>query len=382
MNSCKTLVRTPLSSFQRRTQRIRRNLSSISVRNLNSISANFSNQRFRSLVSPNQGLGLGFYPNGAFSRSLALAQAAVSGEITDQLDETVSNNSTVEIIDESTEDRVEELLANANEVSDLMKMERRSDIVDGGGDVKRRHWFPYLDLFRTGSTSLTSSEVLEALDPYILEGRKERIREVVKNRSYGVCLAVEGLTDFGNVSAVLRSADALGVQSIHVISCDGTKRYRDNRHVSMGAEKWLDIELWKSTQQCFKVLKSRGYRVATTHVGTDAVSIYDMDWSCPTAIVVGNEHKGISDEALELSDLHCSIPMNGMVDSFNVSVASGILMHHAVCDRISRMGSHGDLTDEELQILLAEFFLRHSKSTVSIAHEYVKRKVDTVRSKL
>lgn len=86
-----------------------------------------------------------------------------------------------------------------------------------------------------------------------------------------------------------------------------------------------------------------------------------MDWSLPTAIVVGNEQKGISDESLELSDFNCCIPMNGMVDSFNVSVAAGILMHHAVSDRISKMGSHGDLTSEERQILLAEFYLRHRR---------------------
>ncbi|XP_021737196.1 uncharacterized protein LOC110703716 isoform X2 [Chenopodium quinoa] len=105
----------------------------------------------------------------------------------------------------------------------------------------------------------------------------------------------------------------------------------------MGSEKWLDLEVWNSTRDCFNVLKSRGYRIATTHLGIDTVSIYDMDWSCPTAIVVGNENRGISEEALEFSDLHCSIPMNGMVDSFNVSVAAGILMHHAVFDRTSRM---------------------------------------------
>uniref|UniRef100_A0A803NEG1 tRNA/rRNA methyltransferase SpoU type domain-containing protein n=1 Tax=Chenopodium quinoa TaxID=63459 RepID=A0A803NEG1_CHEQI len=116
-------------------------------------------------------------------------------------------------------------------------------------------------------------------------------------------------------------------------------RFRDNRHVSMGSEKWLDLEVWNSTRDCFNVLKSRGYRIATTHLGIDTVSIYDMDWSCPTAIVVGNENRGISEEALEFSDLHCSIPMNGMVDSFNVSVAAGILMHHAVFDRTSRMVS-------------------------------------------
>lgn len=157
----------------------------------------------------------------------------------------------------------------------------------------------------------------------------------------------------------------------------GHLRYRDNRHVSMGAEKWLDIELWNSPLECFRVLKSRGYRIATTHVGMDAVSIYDMDWSCPTAIVVGNEHKGITQDALKLSDMHCSIPMQGMVDSFNVSVAAGILMHHAVCDRTSRMGCHGDLTLEERQTLLAEFSLRHSNSSISIANEYAKRKLSS-----
>lgn len=150
----------------------------------------------------------------------------------------------------------------------------------------------------------------------------------------------------------------------------------------MGAEKWLDIELWDSTKECFKVLKSRGYRIATTHVGIDTVSVYDMDWTYPTAIVVGNENRGISDEALELSDLRCSIPMNGMVDSFNVSVAAGIVMHQAICNRNSRMGCHGDLTSQESQILLAEFFLRHSKSAISIANEYSKRKLDQPVSKL
>lgn len=142
----------------------------------------------------------------------------------------------------------------------------------------------------------------------------------------------------------------------------------------MGAEKWLDIELWKSPKDCFQSLRQRGYRIATTHMGEDTVSIYDLDWSLPTAIVFGNEHMGISHEALQLADLHCSIPMAGMVDSFNVSVAAGILIHHAVHDRFSRLGRHGDLTLEERQVLLAEFFLRHRESMMAIIHEYAKRK--------
>ncbi|KAI7736941.1 hypothetical protein M8C21_019204, partial [Ambrosia artemisiifolia] len=260
---------------------------------------------------------------------------------------------------------------NSNDdVSSFMKMERRL-IIDPHSNSR----FPYLDKFKTGDTFLTSREVLDAVEPSLMELRKERFRNVVNNRTYSVCLVVEGLSDAGNVSAVFRSADALGFQSVHVVSLDSRKRYREHRHVSMGAEKWLDIELWDTTEECFEVLKSRGYRIATTHLGMETVSVYDMDWSQPTAIVVGNEGRGISEEALKLSDMHCSIPMKGMVDSFNVSVASGILMHHAVCDRTTRLGAHGDLTSEEKQILLAEFSLRHSRSSISIAEEYAKRKI-------
>lgn len=98
-----------------------------------------------------------------------------------------------------------------------MKMERRSEPVKG-------RWFPYLDVYKVESMELGSGEVIEALNPYIMEGRKERIRRAVGNRSYSVCLVVEGLTDFGNVSAAFRSADALGIQSVHVIMNGGKKR--------------------------------------------------------------------------------------------------------------------------------------------------------------
>uniref|UniRef100_A0A0E0I383 tRNA/rRNA methyltransferase SpoU type domain-containing protein n=5 Tax=Oryza TaxID=4527 RepID=A0A0E0I383_ORYNI len=272
--------------------------------------------------------------------------------------------------------------AGRGRIDRLMKLQRRADGDFPPGGAGRR-WFPYLDAFRAaGGVELTSREVLEVLEPHIMEARRERIRRAVENRSYSVCLVVEGLSDFGNVSAAFRSADALGVQSVHVISCDNNKRYRDNRHVSMGAEKWLDIELWSSTAECFDALKKRGYRIATTYLGNDSVCVYDMDWSQPTAIVVGNELMGISDDALKLSDLHCSVPMKGMVDSFNVSVAAGILMHHAVCDRISRIGHHGDLLPEESRILLAEFYLRHRESTAGIVHEYAKRKAGNFMAKL
>ncbi|XP_078430289.1 tRNA/rRNA methyltransferase (SpoU) family protein [Wolffia australiana] len=274
------------------------------------------------------------------------------------------------IEDFSCRDTVEELLTKSERIKGLMKMERRE-----AEDMARgRRWFPYLDEYKAAKGTVSSREIVELIDPHIMESRKARMKRAVAGRSYSICLVIEGVTDFGNVSAAFRSADALGIQSVHVVSNLKNRRYRDNRHVSMGAEKWLDIEMWSSSADCFKVLKSRGYRVATTHLGSGTESIYDMDWSMPTAIVIGNEQMGLSKEALECSDLHCAIPMNGMVDSFNVSVAAGILMHHAVYDKVSRLGYHGDLSTTEREILLAEFFLRHRENTVDVVEQYARQR--------
>lgn len=104
-----------------------------------------------------------------------------------------------------------------------MKMERRCNLSDGESGC-RGSWFPYEDRFKCGEVHLSSREVLEAVSPHMMEERKDRFRRVVENRSFSVCLVVEGLSDFGNISAAFRSADALGIQSVHVVSCDSSKR--------------------------------------------------------------------------------------------------------------------------------------------------------------
>eukprot|EP00246_Nothoceros_aenigmaticus_P017772 TRINITY_DN8911_c0_g1_i2.p1 TRINITY_DN8911_c0_g1~~TRINITY_DN8911_c0_g1_i2.p1 ORF type:complete len:338 (-),score=45.05 TRINITY_DN8911_c0_g1_i2:532-1545(-) len=239
-------------------------------------------------------------------------------------------------------------------------------LMEGRG--RRKKWFPYLDEFKVNAESpaLTSKMILEMLDPFLVDGRKQRIQSVVANRTYTVCPVVEGLLDPGNVAAVFRSADALGYQSVHVISNRDNKRYRKNKRVSVGAEKWLDVESWSSTLSCVEALRSRGYRIAVTHIAPDTIPIHEMDWTIPTAVFFGNEDQGITEEAIMLSDIRCSIPMSGMVDSFNVSVAAGILMHYAAYDRLWRTGCHGDLLPEQQQVLTAEFCMRHSRQIPGI----------------
>ena len=87
-----------------------------------------------------------------------------------------------------------------------------------------QRWFPYDDRFKVDEKTFTSSEVISTLSPFLADERKHRIKEVIANRTYSVCIAVEGLLELGNISAVFRSADALGFQSVHVISNDSKKK--------------------------------------------------------------------------------------------------------------------------------------------------------------
>ncbi|PKI47932.1 hypothetical protein CRG98_031716 [Punica granatum] len=202
MSACKTLTRASLRSLGSTLRSHQHSVCSLSLRPFHSFTSR----------------GLGFKPFGVSSRRSASIGGAVSLEAADFTDE--------ESCGSSSKDAVEQLVASRDDVARLMKMERRSltDDCDGDGPVQLKRWFPYLDRFECGGGSyLSSGEVLEAVDPLIMDARKERFRNVVKNRSYSVCLVVEGLCDFGNVSAAFRSADALGLQSVHVVSCDSKR---------------------------------------------------------------------------------------------------------------------------------------------------------------
>lgn len=153
-------------------------------------------------------LGLSFRLSNSYSLKPFSSQSSAAAHVEDPFD--------------TSDDSVEDLLTRRKDrIERMMKMERRSE---SEGDAAWRRWFPYRDVFRSGSMALGSREVIEALDPYMLDARKNRIQRTIENRSYSLCLVVEGLTDFGNVSAAFRSADALGIQSVHVISQGSSKR--------------------------------------------------------------------------------------------------------------------------------------------------------------
>lgn len=202
--------------------------------------------------------------------------------------------------------------------------------------------------------------VVTALGHFVSEARQRRIERVLAGRTRTVATVVEGIVNLGNVSAVMRTAEALGFQDLHVIT--GQAQFKDSKRTSIGAEKWLDVYDWPTPAACAAALKADGYRILVTHLDEDARPIDTFDFTQRTAIVLGNERDGVSREMLDVADGRCILPMTGFSQSYNISVAAAIALYHAYSDRLQRAGRHGDLPDAVRDTLRAVFYRKSVKS--------------------
>ncbi|MEX2399916.1 MAG: RNA methyltransferase [Rhodothermales bacterium] len=218
--------------------------------------------------------------------------------------------------------------------------------------------------FTFGDRSFSPEEIVDRLAPYLTDERAARIDEVLDGRTHRLATVVEGLVNMGNVSAVMRSAEALGCQPFHVIT--GGATFKNSRRTSQGAEKWLDVYRWATPGDCVAYLHDEGYRIVATHLDDSSVSIDSVDFSEPTAVVFGNERDGVSAEMVSLADERAIVPMVGFVQSFNISVAAAVTLYHAYRDRKARLGRHGDLTSDERAALRAAFYLRSVRAAENI----------------
>ncbi|MBS1902852.1 MAG: RNA methyltransferase [Bacteroidetes bacterium] len=167
------------------------------------------------------------------------------------------------------------------------------------------------------------------------EGRSERIARTLERRQPGLVLVLENVHDPHNVGAILRTCDAVGVQRVMMVYSIEQPPGIGTTSAS-GAVKWLEFKRYRSIKPCFDELHREGFQILATKIEPKAASIYAYDLTKPTALVLGNEHRGISDEAATLSDGLVYIPMMGMVESVNVSVASAICLFEAMRQRMEK----------------------------------------------
>lgn len=144
---------------------------------------------------------------------------------------------------------------------------------------------------------------------------------------------LEDVHDSHNVSAVLRSCDAVGVLRVHAIYRPEERPSAFARTTSASGAKWVEVTHHDSVAACYDALRAAGFVVVVTAFGDDSVDLYDLDLVRPTALVFGNEMRGVSAEGAALADARAVIPMMGMVQSLNISVACGVTLFEALRQR-------------------------------------------------
>ena len=157
--------------------------------------------------------------------------------------------------------------------------------------------------------------------------RFTRLTEALNNRQPDLTLVTDEVHKDRNLSAIMRNCEAVGIHEIHCVIPAG--HYRPYRGTARGAWRYVKLNVHKTIAEPLSQLKARGYQLVAAHLCDTAINFRDIDYTLPTAIIMGNEKEGLSAEAQELIDHAITIPMRGMVESFNVSVASGIILSEA-----------------------------------------------------
>lgn len=195
--------------------------------------------------------------------------------------------------------------------------------------------------------------------------RYERIRSVVERRQGNLTVVLENVHDPHNIGAVMRSCESVGLVEIFVLYTEPElteERLTLGKKTSAGARKWVDVNYYTDVEACFAHVRSKYDKVLGTHLGEQAVELYDLDLTQSVALVFGNEHDGISEEVLAHCDGNFIIPQMGFVQSLNISVACAVTLYEALRQRRAA-GFYGPdnptMTVAQRQALLEEYLRRH-----------------------
>ena len=188
--------------------------------------------------------------------------------------------------------------------------------------------------------------------------RMEKVKSVLRRRQPDLSVVLENIHDPHNVSAIFRSCDAVGVMGVELVYTE-EEFPGIGKKSSSSAHKWVSHRKHRSIAGCYTLLREQGFTIYASRLSDDARSLYDLDMTQRTAIVFGNEHRGVSEDAAALADASFQIPMMGMIQSLNVSVAAAVCLYEALRQRLKSGISAGQKLDEDLlQRLYEEWIIR------------------------
>jgi tRNA (guanosine-2'-O-)-methyltransferase len=223
-------------------------------------------------------------------------------------------------------------------------------------------------------TNKEKSNLYQHLTQFITQERKHLIEEKAGLRTRFITIALENIYQPHNASAVLRTADCLGIQDVHII--ENRNVYSPNPDVSLGADKWLTLHKYhqsekeSATANCIKHLKEKGYQVLATTPHTSDILLPDLEINQKTAFIFGTEKDGLSQEAIQLADGYVRIPMYGFSESYNISVSAAIVLF-TVSEKLRKSGISWQLSEEEILDIQLEWVTKSVKKSDLIIKKYL-----------
>ncbi len=203
----------------------------------------------------------------------------------------------------------------------------------------------------------------------ILERRKARMREVISNRQYDLTVILENVHDPHNIGAVLRSCDSVGIHEIYVLYTD-KRLSKEGLEVgvtsSSGSNQWIKVHFYKDVAQCFADVKQKYDKIYGTAIGPKSKSLYNINLSESCALLFGNEHVGITPEAMTYVDQNFLIPQYGFVKSLNISVACAVSLYEVLRQReLSNRYDRSFGDHEKDESLLEDFISIHEQKKLN-----------------
>ncbi|MBU2997424.1 RNA methyltransferase [Cellulophaga baltica] len=210
-------------------------------------------------------------------------------------------------------------------------------------------------------------KLLNYLEDFLTEERKERFAKVLENRTNQITVAVEDVYQMHNASAVIRTCDVFGVQEAHIIELRNSNELDDE--IAMGSQKWVNVHKYDSTASCIDTLKNKGYKIIATTPHNDSCLLDDFEFDGKTALFFGTEKTGLSDEVLAKADSYLKIPMVGFTESLNISVSTAILLQ-SLTTKLKRETNNWELSAGEKLATRLQWAKNSIKSGKEIVARY------------
>lgn len=225
-------------------------------------------------------------------------------------------------------------------------------------------------------------ENIEALYEFLLPKRKERMEEVLNQRTNHLTILLDCVQNYHNISAVLRSADAFGLCDVHLIGQD----IEYSKGIALGTEQWLKLHLHENAKQALDYLQAKGYKIVVTAPEDNfiedkkkSIPIYNLPFQEKLVIAFGNERAGVSQEIFQAATYKTFIPMFGFVESLNISVACALCLFCSTFEVRSGKRQVPLLLEEEKQKIKEQWVMQTLPHSKQILREVSKRRTNKIR---